>query len=312
MAHFHGSVSGKHVHGDGSWAVAPAFGTITPAATSITFAHVGGGTHYRIYATGGSAGSFVSLPGSPVTVSGLTANTPYTLELSADGSTVAATTNTGTTNPATGGGEPTVPVQADFASTYSVRGSAQQDFAAAYSVIGTVQRDLAAVFQVVGTTQRDHSASYSVVGAVAQPFAAGYAVIGTAQRDFAAIYGVQASTQRDFSGDFEILGAGSVTASFPAAYQVVGTAVAEFVALNEICSSAQQDFLSGYNVIGSAQQSFVATYAISGGGSGAGVDEIVAAVMAALQATHIPVNVVKVNNVQLQGTGVPGDSMRPA
>jgi hypothetical protein len=48
------------------------------------------------------------------------------------------------------------------------------------------------------------------------------------------------------------------------------------------------------------------------GGSGPSASDIASAVLSALQATQLPVNVVKVNNVQLQGTGVAGDSMRPA
>ena len=84
----------------------PAFGEITPAATSIVFAYTGPATHWRIYATGGTAGAWVVIGASPVTASGLTTNEPYTIELSSNGSTVAATTNTGTLNPGTGGGEP--------------------------------------------------------------------------------------------------------------------------------------------------------------------------------------------------------------
>ena len=40
--------------------------------------------------------------------------------------------------------------------------------------------------------------------------------------------------------------------------------------------------------------------------------DIAAATLAALQASAIPVNVQRVNGVLLQGTGTPGDSMRPA
>ena len=48
------------------------------------------------------------------------------------------------------------------------------------------------------------------------------------------------------------------------------------------------------------------------GGSGPSASDIAAALLAALNATAIPVNVKQVNNVTLQGTGVSGDSMRPA
>lgn len=82
----------------------PTIGTITPTADGCVFTHSGGGTHYRIFVLAGSPGAWVSLPASPVTVTGLTANTEYTLQLSADASTVADAADWGTTNPGVGGG----------------------------------------------------------------------------------------------------------------------------------------------------------------------------------------------------------------
>ena len=49
-----------------------------------------------------------------------------------------------------------------------------------------------------------------------------------------------------------------------------------------------------------------------GGGSYPTAESIAAAVLAALQATTIPVNVTQVNHVTLQGSGIPADPMRPA
>lgn len=47
-------------------------------------------------------------------------------------------------------------------------------------------------------------------------------------------------------------------------------------------------------------------------GSALSAGEIAAAVLASLQSAILPVNVKQVNDVTLTGTGVPGDSMRPA
>lgn len=47
-----------------------------------------------------------------------------------------------------------------------------------------------------------------------------------------------------------------------------------------------------------------------GGSVSASAAEIAAAVLAALQATTIPVDIKKVNSRTITGTGVPGDSMR--
>ena len=49
-----------------------------------------------------------------------------------------------------------------------------------------------------------------------------------------------------------------------------------------------------------------------GGGTYPTAESIAAAVLAALQATTIPVNVTQVNHVTLQGSGIPADPMRPA
>lgn len=51
---------------------------------------------------------------------------------------------------------------------------------------------------------------------------------------------------------------------------------------------------------------------IVGSGSSATPEEIAAAVVTALQATTIPVDVKKINTVTLTGAGVSGDPMRPA
>ena len=87
----------------------PAISSVTPGETSVTFTYSGAATHRRGYLFGGSPGAWVSIGASPVTVTGLTANTEYTLEISADGSTVADSEAFGTTNPASGGGSLTTP-----------------------------------------------------------------------------------------------------------------------------------------------------------------------------------------------------------
>lgn len=49
-----------------------------------------------------------------------------------------------------------------------------------------------------------------------------------------------------------------------------------------------------------------------GGGTYPTAESIAAAVVSALQGTTIPVNVTKVHNVVLTGSGTPADPMRPA
>lgn len=91
------------VNGDGAGGVST-IGAVTQGETSLTFAYAGSPSHYRVYETGDTPGSWVSIGASPVTVSSLTVNTPYTIEISDDGSTVADSVETGTLNPGEGGG----------------------------------------------------------------------------------------------------------------------------------------------------------------------------------------------------------------
>jgi hypothetical protein len=78
---------------------------ITPTASGCIFTYSGGSTHYRVYALGGAAGAWVALGASPVTLTGLAANSEFTLDISDDASTVADTADFGTLNVGTGGGE---------------------------------------------------------------------------------------------------------------------------------------------------------------------------------------------------------------
>lgn len=48
------------------------------------------------------------------------------------------------------------------------------------------------------------------------------------------------------------------------------------------------------------------------GGSYPSAESVAAAVLAALQATPIPANIKQVNDVTVQGSGIPADPMRPA
>jgi hypothetical protein len=108
MAHFHGNVSGKHVHGDGSWSSAPAIVALVPTASGATVTYSGTVTHYRV-----NGGTAVAVPSNPFTFTGLAENTqPHTVELSGDGGSTWPVSSApfGTLNPGTGSGEPLVPV----------------------------------------------------------------------------------------------------------------------------------------------------------------------------------------------------------
>lgn len=173
----------------------PAIDSITPSDTSVTFTYSGPATHRRVYALAGVAGSWVSIGASPVTITGLAANTEYTLEISANGSTVADSENFGTTNPGGGGG----PISLTGSNTLNVGygvGSAAFNFAnvgyvvrsagfnaldAGYEVISLIlsgSATLSTGYAVVGTGSNTSSVGYAVAAMGLGSLDAGYSVAG--------------------------------------------------------------------------------------------------------------------------------------
>lgn len=86
----------------GATAVSAVIVSITATDTTAEVAYSGTASHYRL-----DGGSAVSLGASPYTITGLTANTEYTLEIG-DGSTWYDSATFGTDNPGEGGGGPAV------------------------------------------------------------------------------------------------------------------------------------------------------------------------------------------------------------
>lgn len=146
MPHFHGNVTGAHVHTDGLWAATLAIVSVAPTATGATVAYVGAGTHYRV-----NGGAIVALPASPFTFSGLAPNSePNTVELSSDGgSTWTAPWTFGTLNPGSGGGEldPSLipPLPALLGSAAAALGPAGSSAFGAIAVAGAAAAGFASV-----------------------------------------------------------------------------------------------------------------------------------------------------------------------
>jgi len=149
----------------------PTIGTVTAGDTSLSFVYTGPATHYRVFLLGGSPGSWVSIPASPVSVTGLTANTEYTIQISGNGSTVADEESAGTNNPGTGGGELTPGTLVTFAASAVIGAT----FSATASSVAGVTVSMAAT----GAIGSVFSASATAVGGVSVSFAAS-APIGAA------------------------------------------------------------------------------------------------------------------------------------
>ena len=87
------------INGTGT-GTSPVVTNITAGDTTAVVTYAGTATHYRL-----NGGSSVAIGASPHTITGMTANTEYTIELTGDGSTWGASTAFGTDNSANGSGE---------------------------------------------------------------------------------------------------------------------------------------------------------------------------------------------------------------
>lgn len=165
-------------------------------------------------------------------------------------------------------------VQASDAEAYSIRGLVQTSDGEAYKIRSQVQADASTSYDIQSSTSvaSSNAVNYSVRGAVAASVLVGYSVRGSAQRDAASAYSVRSAVSRDVAANY------TVSASVASVYA---------------------DSTASYSVDGVVP-------------SGPSAESIAAAVVSALQGTTIPVNVTKVHNVVLTGSGTPADPMRPA
>jgi hypothetical protein len=157
----------------------PVIGTVTPGETSVTFTYTGPATHYRLTPLDtGVPGAAVSIPASPVTVTGLTANREYLLEIGPNSTTWVDSEEFGTENPGTGGG--TIPSVGGSSLDigFSVRSAGLNTSSTGYAVRAGGSSSVGVGFEVLGST----SGSSSV--------ATGFAVQATGNRLLNAGYSV--------------------------------------------------------------------------------------------------------------------------
>lgn len=125
--------SGPLAAGGGS--AAPVIIDITASTTSAVVTYSGAATLYRL-----NGGAATALGASQATISGLVANTEYTLEISEDGSAWVGPSAFGTLNPGVGGGEAVTSVAASASLSLAI-----QRAATASSTLGAaVQRRMTA------------------------------------------------------------------------------------------------------------------------------------------------------------------------
>lgn len=223
--------------------------------------------------------------------------------------------------------------QNDAASTYSIRGSIQQSSTPAYLIRGLVDQVIAASYAVRGAVSSDASATYNILSAssVSASASAGYNIRGSINQGTTASYSLRGSVTQDTSATYSILSAsavsssvtagyaikGSVQSSIVAGYSIAQTVQAEIAASYIIRAGAVSEAQAAYVIRGLVQQSIAASYAVEGSSfsgsiSDADIARIVQAVLTALNATTIPVDMKKTNGITIMGTGSRLSPWRPA
>lgn len=222
--------------------------------------------------------------------------------------------------------------QNDVASSYAVRGSTQQSSAPTYLILGLVDQTVTASYVLRTAVSSDASATYNTLSAtsVSASTSAGYSIRGSINQDVAASYVLRGAVTQDTSATYSILSASAVSSSVTAGYAIKGSVQSSIVAGYSIAQAVQAEIAASYIVRSGAvseaqatyvirglvQQSVAASYAIDGTAftgsiSDEDITRIVQAVLAALNATTIPVNIKQVNSITIKGAGVTGNTWGP-
>ena len=223
-------------------------------------------------------------------------------------------------------------IQQDAASAYSIRGSTQQSSAPTYLIRGLVDQAIAASYAIRSAVSSDASATYNILSAtsVSASASAGYNIRGSINQDTAASYALRGSVTQDTSATYSILSASAVSSSVTAGFSIAQAVQAEIAASYIIRAGAVSEAQAAYVIRGLVQQSIAASYAIDGGTFSGSISDadiarivqavllqlsnesIADAVLAALNATTIPVDMKKTNGITIIGTGSKLSPWRPA
>lgn len=238
----------------------------------------------------------------------------------------------------------TTSVSADSALTYYIRSMLSSDSGVQYAIRNAIYQDDEVGYYLRASISQNNEVGYILRSAIAQDDAEDYKIRGLIQADDAEAYNVRGlvqttdsetysirgMVQTDATSNYDIQSSTSVASTSTASYSVRGSVASDGSPQYSVRGIAQADVSSGYSVRGYAYRDVVSSYAIDAAESVVyadlttsysidGVapacptaDQIAAAVLAQLNATTIPVNVTHFNGNPTQGSGQPGDPVRPA
>ena len=195
----------------------------------------------------------------------------------------------------------------DDAVGYYLRASVAQNSAIGYVLRSAIAKDATAAYLMRGLVQTDDNETYSLRGLVQTSDNEAYTVRSAVSADTSAVYDVLSSSSVASNSTVSYSVRGTVTANSSPAYAVRSAAQSDQVIGYSLRSSVSRDVVSAYGVAASESSVYsdlTASYSVDGVIPACpSAESIAAAVLAALQATTIPVNNTLINGAPVIGDG---------
>lgn len=221
-------------------------------------------------------------------------------------------------------------LSSDSGITYAIRNAIYQDDAVGYYLRSAISQNSEVGYVLRSAIAKDDAEAYKIRGLVQSSDAETYSIRGLVQTSDGEAYKIRSQVQADASTSYDIQSSTSVASSNAVNYSVRGAVAASVLVGYSVRGSAQRDAASAYSVRSAVSRDVVASYSVSASASsvyadstasysvdgvvpsGPSAESIAAAVLAALQATTIPVNIEAVNSIPIKGAGTPSNPWNPA
>ena len=213
---------------------------------------------------------------------------------------------------------------------YAIRNAIYRDDAVGYALRAAISANSAVGYVLRQAIAKDDLESYLIRGIAQSDDAEAYKIRGLVQTSDNETYSIRSSVQASVSTAYDVMSSATVAANNAVSYAVRGMASSDAVTGYTLRSAVAASESSAYSVRSAVSRDAVAGYEIAAAESSVYADStvaysvdgvapscpsaesIAAAVLAALQATTIPVNIEAVNSIPIKGAGTPSNPWNPA
>ena len=221
-------------------------------------------------------------------------------------------------------------LSSDSGIEYAIRNAIYRDDAVGYALRAAISANSAVGYVLRQAIAKDDLESYLIRGIAQSDDAEAYKIRGLVQTSDNETYSIRSSVQASVSTAYDVMSSATVAANNAVSYAVRGMASSDAVTGYTLRSAVAASESSAYSVRSAVSRDAVAGYEIAAAESSVYADStvaysvdgvapscpsaesIAAAVLAALQATTIPVNIEAVNSIPIKGAGTPSNPWNPA